>query len=179
MRILKYVWLVFVCCLTYLVTFLALNNFQSEGTSFKTCVLMAMPLFIWMVYQRISVISEKLRVSENYKVTIRRMQEQITFYDEMTRMVGGSRLMKGIHECREVAQALMRPGAEDTSLTLHRLAYIERLMNDMVPGICRRMSDRERQMWARVINEFPAIPVHGAASADNLETTSDDEHRNG
>lgn len=63
MRTIKYAVLVFVCGLIYLMAYLAINNFHSEGVSFKTCILMAAPLFIWTVYQRVNAISEKLRVT--------------------------------------------------------------------------------------------------------------------
>jgi len=52
MRIYKYTGLAFVCCLIYLFAYLAINNFQSEGASLRTCALITMPLLLWMVYQQ-------------------------------------------------------------------------------------------------------------------------------
>lgn len=63
MRTIKYAVLVFVCGLIYLMAYLAINNFHSEGVSLKTCALISMPLFIWMVYQRVNaVINTKLKI---------------------------------------------------------------------------------------------------------------------
>jgi hypothetical protein len=62
------------------------------------------------------------------------------------------RLMKGILECREVAQAIRCPEFEDASLTLSRLAYIEHLLSALAPGLCRRMSEGERQRWMQMMN---------------------------
>ncbi len=117
MRIYKYTGLAFVCCLIYLFAYLAINNFQSEGFSLKTCALISMPLFIWMVYQRVTAMSEKARARESDEVIFMRMMEQIHHYEEMEREAGGGRLMKGILECREVARAIRRPESEDAYLT--------------------------------------------------------------
>lgn len=63
MRIIKYAVLMVVCGLVCLMTYLAVNNFYSDGVSLKTCVLMAAPLFIWAVYQRVNaVINTKLKI---------------------------------------------------------------------------------------------------------------------
>ncbi|MEW5020272.1 hypothetical protein AB1Y73_25285, partial [Enterobacter hormaechei] len=77
MRVYKYTGLAFVCCLIYLFAYLAINNVQSEGASLKTCALITMPLFIWMVYQRITAMSEKARARESDEVIFMRMMEQI------------------------------------------------------------------------------------------------------
>ena len=166
MRIYKYTGLVFVCCLIYLFAYLAINNVQSEGASLKTCALITMPLFIWMVYQRITAMSEKARARESDEVIFMRMMEQIHHYEELERVAGGVRLMKGILECREVAQAIRRPESEDASLTLSRLAYIERLLNVLAPGLCRRMSEGERQRWMQMMNE----PAPGENTAGECHT---------
>lgn len=81
-------------------------------------------------------------------------------------MAGGVRLMKGILECREVAQAIRRPECEDASLTLSRLAYIEHLLSVLAPGLCRRMSEGERQRWMQMMNE----PAPGEDTAGECHT---------
>ncbi|EWG67618.1 MULTISPECIES: hypothetical protein [unclassified Enterobacter] len=174
MRIIKCFGLVLFCCLIYLIAYLALKNFQSEGMSFKTCALIAAPLLIWMVYLRVNSIYGNLHVSESDEAIFMRMQEQITIYEEMERVAGGRQLMKGILECRQLAQVLVHPEKEEVFIMLSRLAYIERLMNALVPGLCGRMSEGERQMWARMINDFPAITVNGTVSDD----TGDANRRN-
>jgi len=110
--------------------------------------------------------SEKARARENDEVTFMRMMEQIHHYEEMERVAGGGRLMKGILECREVAQAIRRSESEDVSLTLSRLAYIEQLMSALVPGLCRRMSEDERQRWTQMLNG----PLSGEDTAGEHHT---------
>jgi len=161
MKLTKYTVMVFFCCLIFLFACLAISSVQSEGGGLKTYVLMSMPLFLWMIYQRVTVMTEKARTRESDEVTFMRMVEQVRQYEEAERVAGGSRLLKGILECREVARALRRPECEAASLTLSRVAYIEKLMNALVPGLCRRMPEGERQMWMRMLNE-PA-PGEGAA----------------
>ncbi len=95
-----------------------------------------------------------------------RMMEQIHHYEELERVAGGVRLMKGILECREVAQAIRRPESEDASLTLSRLAYIEHLLSVLAPGLCRRMSEGERQRWMQMMNE----PAPGENTAGECHT---------
>ena len=168
MRIYKYTGLAFVCCLIYLFAYLAINNFQSEGASLKTCALISMPLFIWMVYQRVTAMSEKTRARESDEVICMRMMEQIHHYEEMERVAGGGRLMKGILECREVARAIRCPEFEDASLTLSRLAYIEHLLSALAPGLCRRMSEDERQRWMQMLDG--PVPGEDAAGECHTET---------
>lgn len=149
------------------VGFLAIRSLQLEGASLKTCVLISGPFLIWLAYQSIDLIIYKLHSIEDYKSTIKRMQVQIDFYSDMERAVGGGkRLMKCIKECRQSALAIKNHGMEDTSLTLSRLAYIERLLNDIAPTLLRGVSERERQMWERVINELPVIQANTVASAE-------------
>lgn len=167
MHFIKNSVLICVCILIYLVGFLALKNFQSEGVSIKTCALISGPCLIWLAYKMINLISEKIRSIEDYKIDIKRMQEQMEYYRDMEHAVGGSRLLKCIKECRQAALEIARPGMKDTSLTLSRLVHIKRLLNDMVPGICGRMSDRDRQMWERAINELPAIQANKGATPDS------------
>jgi len=167
MRIVKYTGVVFFCCLIFLFACLAISNVQSEGGSLKTYVLMSMPLFLWMVYQRVSAMNEKARTRESDEVTFMRMMEQVRHNEEMERVAGGRRLLKGILECREVARAIRRSECEDTSLTLSRLAYIEHLMSALVPGLCRRIPEGERQMWTQMLNE-PA-PDEGDAGERHTE----------
>ncbi len=161
MKLTKYTVMVFFCCLIFLFACLAISSVQSEGGGLKTYVLMSMPLFLWMIYQRVTVMTEKARTRESDEVTFMRMAEQVRQYEETERVAGGRRLLKGILECREVARAIRQPECEDASLTLSRVAYIERLMNALVPGLCRRMPEGEIQMWMRMLNE-PA-PDEGAA----------------
>lgn len=161
MKLTKYTVMVFFCCLILLFACLAICSVQSEGAGLKTYVLMSMPLFLWMVYQRVTAMTEKARPRESDEVTFMSMVEQVRQYQETERVAGGRRLLKGILECREVARAIGRPECEDASLTLSRVAYIEQLMNALVPGLCRRMPEGERQMWMRMLNE-PA-PGEGAA----------------
>lgn len=71
----------------------------------KTYVLMSMPLFLWMIYQRVTAMTEKARTRESDEVTFMKMVEQVRQYEETERVAGGSRLLKGILECREVARA--------------------------------------------------------------------------
>lgn len=161
MKLTKYTVMVFFCCLILLFAGLAISSVQSEGAGLKTYVLMSMPLFLWMVYQRVTAMTAKARPRESDEVTFMRMVEQVRQYEEAERVAGGSRLLKGILECRGVARAIRRPECEDASLTLSRVAYIEQLMNALVPGLCRRMPEGERRMWMRMLNE-PA-PGEGAA----------------
>ena len=149
------------------VGFLAIRSLQLEGASLKTCVLISGPFLIWLAYQGIDLIIYKLHSIEDYKSTIKRMQTQIDLYIDMERAVGGgSRLMKGIQECRQSAQAIKHPGMEDISLTLSRLAYIEHLLNVIASTLLREMSERDRQMWARAISDLPAIQPNTVASAE-------------
>lgn len=168
MRFIKSSVLVCVCIIIYMAGFLALKSFQAEGASLKTCVLMSGPFLIWLAYQGIDLIIYKLHSIEDYKSTIKRMQTQIDLYIDMERAVGGgSRLMKGIQECRQSAQAIKHPGMEDISLTLSRLAYIEHLLNVIAPTLLREMSESDRQMWERAINELPAIQANTPVTADS------------
>ncbi|MDI3438868.1 hypothetical protein QLG07_05355 [Erwinia sp. V90_4] len=161
MKLTEYTVMVFFCCLIFLFAFLAISSVQSEGGGLKTYVLMSMPLFLWMIYQCVTVMTEKARTRESDEVTFMRMAEQVRQYEKTERVAGGRRLLKGILECREVARAIRQPECEDASLTLSRVAYIERLMNALVPGLCRKMPEGEIQMWMRMLNE-PA-PGEGAA----------------
>lgn len=159
---------VLVCILIYIAGFLALKSFQSEGASLKTCVLMLGPFIIWLAYQIIGLISERIHSIGDYKFIIRRMQEQMDHYIDMERAVcGGSRLMKGIQECRQSALAIKQPGMEGIPLTLRRLEYIERLLNVIAPILLREMPERDRQMWERAINELPAIQANTQVTADS------------
>lgn len=56
MRYLNVITMVFVCALIYLVFFLALRNYQEEGVSLKTCMLMSGPLLIWFIYTKLSAL---------------------------------------------------------------------------------------------------------------------------
>ncbi|WP_289347146.1 hypothetical protein [Pantoea stewartii] len=168
MRFIKSSILVCVCIIIYMAGFLALKSFQAEGASLKTCVLMSGPFLIWLAYQMINLISERIHSIEDYKFIIRRMQEQMDHHIDIERAVGGgSRLMKGIQECRQSALAIKHPGMEDISLTLSRLAYIEHLLNVIAPTLLREMSERDRQMWERAINELPAIQANTPVTADS------------
>lgn len=167
MRFIKSSILVCVCIIIYMAGFLALKSFQAEGASLKTCVLMSGPFLIWHAYQMINLISEKIRI-EDYEFIISRMLEQMDHYIDMERAVGGgSSLMKGIQECRQSALAIKHPGMEDISLTLSRLAYIERLLNVIAPTLLREMSERDRQIWERAITELPAIQANTPVTADS------------
>lgn len=159
MRCLKYGAPVGVCIFIYWVGFLALKRFQLEGVSLTGCVLMLVPLFSGLVYQCVNRMKQRNDLSERYEAIIMSMQEQMACYQDLTGRVGGSRHMKCILDCRELAHAIAHPGHESLSLMLHRLAYIETLLNDQMPVMCRRMPERERQMWDREINTFPVIGV--------------------
>lgn len=56
MRYLKGITLVCVCTLICLVFFLTLRNYQTEGVSLKTCMLMSGPLLIWFIYTKLSAL---------------------------------------------------------------------------------------------------------------------------
>jgi uncharacterized membrane protein (GlpM family) len=58
MRIIKYTVLMSVCSLIHLMAYLVINNFHSDRMSLKTCVLMAAPLFIWVIYQRVNTVTK-------------------------------------------------------------------------------------------------------------------------
>lgn len=166
MRFIKMGIQVCVIVLILWVGFLAIRSVQLEGGSLKTYVLMSGPLIIWLAYQSIDLIIDKLHSIEGYKSTIKTMQTQIDFYIDMERAIRPRRLMKGIQECRQSAQAIKHPGMEDISLTLSRLAYIEHLLNVIASTLLREMSERDRQMWERAISDLPAIQPNTVASAE-------------
>lgn len=165
MHLIKSGVLICVYILICLVGFLALRSFQSEGASLKTCILMSGPFIICVAYLMISLISERIHSIGDYKFTVRRMQEQIVQYRDIERAIGGTRLMKCIQDSRQAALAITHPGTESTLLTLSRLAYIERLLNDIASTISGGLSERERQMWVEAINKLPAIQVNTPVSA--------------
>lgn len=157
MRFIKAVISACVVFMVLWVGFLAIKNLQLEGGSLKTYVLMSWPLIIFLAYQSIDLIIDKLHSIESYKSTIKRMQTQIDIYIDMERAIFPRRLMKCIQECRKSALAIAHPGIEDISLTLSRLRYIDHLLNDIAPTLLKTLPEHERQMWARAISDLPAI----------------------
>ncbi len=55
----KYGVLIYVCLLTGLMGYLAMRSIHLEGASLKTCVLMLVPLLIWLAYLKVSAFAEK------------------------------------------------------------------------------------------------------------------------
>lgn len=156
----RFIKVIISACVVFMVLwvgFLAIRSLQLEGASLKTCVLISGPFLIWLAYQSVNLIIDKLHSIEDYKSTIKILQTKIDIYIDMERAVGPRRLMKCIQECRESALAIAHPGIEDISLTLSRLGYIDHLLNDIVPTLLRILPECERQRWERAINALPAI----------------------
>lgn len=173
MRFIKAVISVCVVFMVLWVGFLAIRSLQLEGASLKTCVLISGPFLIWLAYQGIDLIIDKLHSIEGYKSTIKTMQTQIDLYIDMERAIRPRRLMKCIQECRQSAQAIKHPGIEDISLTLSRLRYIDHLLNDIAPTLLRILPEYERQRWGRAINALPAIQSN--MSEEPLHSPMNDE----
>ena len=148
MRFIKSSISVCVVAIFCFVGFLAMRNFQLEGASFKTCVLLSGLFIIWLVYH-INLIIDKIQSIENYKSTIKRMREKIDLYIDMEHAVSPTSLVRCIRELRESALAITHPGREDTSLTLGRLADIEHQLNNIVSTLLRGLPEGERLMWER------------------------------
>lgn len=157
------------------VGFLAIRSIQLEGMSIKSCLLLSGPFLIWLAYQNINLIIDKIHSIEDYKSTIKRMQAQIDLYIDMERAVGPTRLMRCIQECRQSALALTHLGMEDTSQTLSRLADIDHLLNDIAPTLLRRLPERDRQMWERAINALPAIQSNTSEVPLHSQMTDEEE----
>lgn len=178
MRFIKAVISVCVFFMVLWVGFLAIRSFQLEGASLKTCVLISGPFIIWLAYQNINLIIDKLHSIEDYKSTIKRMQTQIDLYIDMENTVSPRRLKRCIQECRESVLAIAHPGIEDISLTLSRLEYIDHLLNDIVPTRLKILPECERQRWERAINTLPAIqsntsevPLHSQMNDEESRTS--------
>ncbi|ECE0939761.1 hypothetical protein ZP13_16365 [Salmonella enterica subsp. enterica] len=63
---------------------------------------------------------------------------------------------KCILECREAAVAISTPGSEQMSLTLDRLAFVDRWLSSLLPA-------RERLMWEEMLKIHSAQSAYGMA----------------
>ncbi|ECI4151917.1 hypothetical protein DPO80_16425 [Salmonella enterica subsp. salamae] len=70
---------------------------------------------------------------------------------------------KCILECRETAVAISTPGSEQMSLTLDRLAFVDRWLSSLLPALTRQMSARERLMWEEMLEIHSAQSAYGMA----------------
>ncbi|MHA3928323.1 hypothetical protein ACX13C_25930 [Klebsiella oxytoca] len=70
---------------------------------------------------------------------------------------------KCILECREAAVAISTPGSEEMSLTLDRLAFVDRWLSSLLPTLTRQMPARERLMWEEMLEIHSAQSAYGMA----------------
>ncbi|EMK8627161.1 hypothetical protein V9M40_004184 [Salmonella enterica subsp. enterica serovar Newport] len=70
---------------------------------------------------------------------------------------------KCILECREAAVAISTPGSEQMSLTLDRLAFVDRWLSSLLPALTRQMPVRERLMWEEMLEIHSAQSAYGMA----------------
>lgn len=74
-------------------------------------------------------------------------------------------LYRCIIECREAAMDVNQPGRESTELTMQRLAFIDRLLSELLPLLTERMEESEKQMWNDALESRTATMDYAAAHA--------------